>query len=118
MNETIRTLWRTNKLLVIAFAVALSFTVIFGVRTTAFFIYWSAHQNEPVAGWMPAGYVAKSYRVKIELVREALGLDPEMRDRRPIARIARERGVPVEQLIRQLNEALKAAKSAEASNGQ
>ena len=52
MNATIRTLWRTNRLLVIAFAIALSLTVVFGVRTAAFFIYWSAHQNMPVAGWM------------------------------------------------------------------
>jgi hypothetical protein len=95
VNETFRTLWRTNKLLVIAFAIALSLTVVFGIRTTAFLIYWSTHQNEPVAGWMPAGYVAKSYRVDIELVREALGLDPQARDRRPIARIAADRGVPV-----------------------
>jgi hypothetical protein len=111
VNETLRTLWRTNKLLVIAFAIALSLTVVFGIRTTAFFIYWSTHQNEPVAGWMPAGYVAKSYRVEIELVRDALGLDPQARDRRPIARIAADRGVPVQSLIRDVNEALEAVRS-------
>ena len=44
----------------------------------------------------------------------ALGLDPDLRDRRPIARIARDRNVPVEILIRDVNEALKAAKSVEA----
>jgi len=118
VNETLRTLWRTNRLLVIAFAVALSLTVVFGIRTTAFLIYWSTHQNEPVAGWMPAGYVAKSYRVDIEEIREALGLDPHERDRRPIARIAKDRGVPVDRLIRDVNEALKAAKANEAADEQ
>lgn len=118
MNETFRTLWRTNKLLVIAFAVAFSFTVVFGIRTTASFLYWSSHQNVPVAGWMPAGYVAKSYRVDIEVVREALGLDPRDRDRRPIARIARDRGVPVDQMIRDVNEALKSARDSEAASAQ
>lgn len=110
MNETIRTLWRTNRLLVIAFAVALTLTVVFGIRTTAFFLYWSSHQNLPVAGWMTAGYVAKSYRVDIEVVREAIGLDPEGHDRRPLARIAADRGVPVIELIDDINEALRAAK--------
>ena len=118
MNQTIRTLWQTNRLLVIAFAIALSLTIIFGVRTTAFFIYWSAHQDVPVAGWMPAGYVAKSYRVEIETVREALGLDPQDRDRRPIARIAADRGVPVEDLIGRVNEALREARADEATDGQ
>ena len=108
MNETLRTLWRSNKLLVIAFAVALSLTVVFGIRTTAFLIYWSNHQNVPVAGWMSAGYVAKSYRVDIETVRKSLGLDPDRHDRRPIGRIAADRGVPAEELIRQVNEALQA----------
>jgi hypothetical protein len=115
MNETIRTLWRTNRLLVIAFAIALSLTIVFGVRTAAFLVYWSSHQNVPVAGWMPPGYVAKSYRVDIEIVREALALDPEARDRRPIARIAADRGVPVEELIRDVNDALEAARTDEAA---
>lgn len=118
MNETIRTLWRSNKILVIAFAVALALTVLFGIRTTAFLIYWSNHQNVPVAGWMSPGYVAKSYRVDIETVRKSLGLDPDTRDRRPIGRIAADRGVPAEVLIRQVNEALKAASANEAANGQ
>lgn len=113
MNDTIRTLWRTNRLLVIAFAVALSLTIIFGVRTAAFYIYWSAHQNVPVAGWMSPGYVAKSYRVDVEVVRAALGLDLQSRDRRPIGRIAAERSLPVEQLIRDVNEAIEAAREAE-----
>ena len=118
MNETFRTLWRTNRLLMIAFAIALFFTVVFGARTVAFYVYWSGHQNVAVAGWMPPGYVAKSYRVDIAVVRQALGLDPQARDRRPIARIARDRGVPVQDLIRDVNEALAKAKSGEAPTEQ
>lgn len=112
MNETLRTLWRSNRFLVIAFALALSLTLVFGIRSTAFLVYWSNHKNLPVAGWMPAGYVAKSYRVEVETVREALGLDPNKRDRRPIARIAADRGVPVDELIGNVNAALREAKEA------
>lgn len=114
MNATIRTLWRTNRLLVIAFAVALSLTVVFGIRTTAFLIYWSGHQNVPVTGWMTAGYVAKSYRVDVEIVRQALGIDPNEADRRPIARIAADRGMSVFELIDDVNEALRDAQPPEA----
>lgn len=108
MKETIRTLWRSNRILVIAFAIALALTAVFGIRTTASLIYWSNHRNVPVAGWMSAGYVAKSYRIDIETVRKSLGLDPDMRDRRPIGRIAADRGVPAEVLIRRIRAAGKA----------
>lgn len=118
MTETLRTLWRTNRILVIAFAVALSLTVVFGIRTTVFYAYWSTHRNVPVAAWMPAGYVAKSHRVDVELVREALGLEPHERDRRPIARIAKDRGVPPDQLIRSVNEALAGSAGDGAADGQ
>jgi len=118
VNETIRTLWRSNRLLVIAFAVALTLTVVFGIRTTAFLIYWSNHQNVPVAGWMSAGYVAKSYRVDVKIVRESLGLDPDTHDRRPIGRIAADRGVPADVLIGEVNDALEAAGANGAARGQ
>lgn len=113
MKDIIRALWRNNRLLMIAFAVALSLTIVFGVRTAAFLIYWSAHQNMPVEGWMPAGYVAKSYRVDIEVVRQALGLPADSHDRRPIGRIAAERGVPVSELIDSVNKALQKAREAD-----
>ncbi|MFZ2099517.1 MAG: hypothetical protein WAU86_03030 [Oricola sp.] len=118
MNETIRTLWRTNRILVIAFAIALSLTVLFGARTTARLIYWSNHRDVPVAAWMPPGYVARSYSVDVEIVREALGLDPATRDHRTIARIAADRGVPVDRLIGDVNAAVAKAKADEARTGQ
>jgi hypothetical protein len=118
MRDTLRTLWNTNRLLVIAFTIALSLTIVFGVRTTAFYVYWSTHRDLPVEGWMPAGYVARSHHVDVEVVREALGLEPGARDRRPIARIAADRGVPVEELVRDVNKALAEARAGDAQSGQ
>jgi hypothetical protein len=62
--------------------------------------------------------VAKSYRVDIEKCARRSDSTRIERDRRPIARIARDRGVPVDRLIRDVNEALKAAKANEAADGQ
>lgn len=104
MTVLIRSLWRTNRLLVIAFALALCATVFFGVRTAAFYIYWSGHQYMPVEPWMPAGYIARSHHVDIEVIREVLGI--EHGDRRPIGRIARDRHVPVSTLINDINAVL------------
>ena len=58
----VKRLWQTHRLLLIAFTVAAALTLFFAIRTTAFFIYWSNHQNVEIEGWMTIGYVAHSYR--------------------------------------------------------
>jgi len=97
--------WRQWTMLVV-FALVVAGTGLFAVRTVRRTIYWRQHHNEPIRPWMTVPYVAHSYRVPPHILYEALGIQPQPRDRRPLRRIAREQNVPVEQLIETLQKAI------------
>ena len=113
MELTIQTpalLFPAVSLLLIAFTVAAALTLFFAIRTTAFFIYWSNHQNVEIEGWMTIGYVAHSYRLPPEELQKALGYDPRKPERRPLGRIAQETGEPLPELIARVEAAIELAR--------
>ncbi|WP_113155000.1 hypothetical protein [Nitratireductor sp. OM-1] len=106
MRGAIKSLWQHNRLLFIAFCVALLVTLFLAVRTVAFYAYWSSHRSVPVEEWMTIGYVARSWEVPPQELRGLLDLSVENHDRRSIAQIAREREVPATALVREVEQAV------------
>lgn len=92
---------RSPWILRIAFGLALLVTLGFAVRLGASLIYWAnpANRDQPVEGWMPLGFVARSWQVPPEVLAEALGLTPEQRPRLTLEQIARARGEPLDRLV-------------------
>ncbi len=92
------------------FVVALLGAGLFAAQTVRYSLHWSQHRDEPVERWMPLRYIARSYRVPPEVLRDALGLPPDrpgpLGDRRPLAEIAEEEGVAFEALRDTLLEAI------------
>ncbi|MFQ5624265.1 MAG: hypothetical protein ACE5FS_12830 [Paracoccaceae bacterium] len=86
----LRSLWREHRLLLVAFVIASLAVVFLAVRLTVFTIYWSRYRNAPLQGWMPIGYVAKSYDVPREALAAALGVANGSRRRMSLADIAGE----------------------------
>jgi hypothetical protein len=97
---------RGRWLLLAAFLLAVGFTGFYVVRTVRDAIYWHAHHDEPIAGWMTLGYVAHSYHVPPHVLFLALGMDPGPPERRNIATIAAAQGRSVEQVAALLNNAI------------
>lgn len=62
--------------------------------------------TEPLRPWMSIPYIARSHRVPIEILYQAAGLPADRRDHRPIGRIARQQGRPVDELIARLETAI------------
>ncbi len=62
--------------------------------------------SEPVRPWMSVPYIARSHRVPPALLYQALGLDPDRRDRRPLGRIARAQNRPVRDLLGAVNDVI------------
>jgi len=78
MLSSIKRLWRQNRLLLLAFSLAATLTILFAVRMVLFGIYWGNpdHQNQPLEGWMTPRYIAYSYGLERDDVRKILGFDP------------------------------------------
>lgn len=95
-----------RRLLVLAgaFLLALAGAIFFGLRLVIRTLYWASHRDEPIEDWMWVGYVARSHDVAPTSLLLALGLSPDVRDRRPLGEIARQRNKRFEE-IRTLLEA-------------
>lgn len=95
-------------LVVLAFALVVSFTGVFVVRTARRAIYWHYHRDETIRPWMSLGYIAHSYRVPPYVLHQALGLplNPGKPDKRPIREIARDQNRPVDEVIDILQNAI------------
>lgn len=105
---TLKKLWRHNRWLTLSFLITLTLALVFIIRAGVFFVYWQQHQDEPIEGWMTVRYVAHSYRVDPKVVHDAIGLPQTGPDRRPLIRIAREDGKPLDQITERVLEAIKA----------
>ncbi len=71
------------------FLLLAGFTAFKAVDAARSVIYWHAHRDEPIRGWMNVGYVAHSYRVPPHVLYLALGLPHQPPDRRPLRVIAK-----------------------------
>ncbi|GLS87819.1 hypothetical protein GCM10010873_27930 [Cypionkella aquatica] len=105
------TLWRARPYLFGCFVLACAVTLFFAGRFAYSVVYWAnpAHQNQAVEPWMTAGYIAKSWSVpgpKLDLLAGLPG--PAVKGHpQPMAEIARDRGVPVAEVIARVEKAIK-----------
>jgi uncharacterized membrane protein len=89
------------------FLLALVVAGFFGVRAVRRAAYWRAHRDVPVRAWMSVPYVAHSYRVPPRVIYEAVGVKPvPPPDRRTLRQIAREQSRPVEEVIKEVQDAI------------
>ena len=90
------------------FLLALALTLFFAVRTVVSAVYWSdpANHDQPMQGWMPLGYVARSWDVPRGVLGEALSFAPDGTPRRNLDMIAAQEGVPLSELIVRLTAAI------------
>ncbi|WP_370312944.1 hypothetical protein [Sagittula sp.] len=105
-----RRLWREAPYLTAGLALALLVALIFAARLAMGMAYWSdpGHQDQPIAPWMTPRFVAMSWDVPKEVVMETLDLSPDSSGPRRLSDLSEARGVPVEDLIAQLEAAIAA----------
>lgn len=115
MNRMIR-LWRARPWLTTAFLMACAVTLFFSVRFVVQAVYWQTHQDVAVAPWMTVGYIARSWGLEPRTLDAEAGLPlPEVKGRPlPLIEIARDRGVPVSEIIADVERAIATLRAAEA----
>ena len=92
----------------LGFVAALCLTLFFGGRFVLGVFYWNdlSHRDQQIEGWMPLGYVARSWNVPRDVLRTAAGLGPDDTTRRNLDLIAQDRHVPLPQLIATIESAI------------
>jgi hypothetical protein len=101
---------RPSSLLVlaVAFCLAIAGTLIFGVRAGRYARRLHT-ENEPIRPWMSVPFIAHTHHVPSAILFQAIGLEPQQHDRRPLRTIAREEHRPVADVVRDLERALASA---------
>ncbi|WP_136440695.1 hypothetical protein [Pacificoceanicola onchidii] len=106
-----RKLWAAAPIATVILVVALGASLFFGVRSA---VYWVnrppiAERQQPIESWMTPRYVVRSWRVPREVVLDALLLErPLPGGPVSLSEIAELRGVPVAQVITDIETAIAA----------
>lgn len=108
----IKQLWRSHPYAFSGFVLAAAVTLFFMVRIVSSAIYWSdpAHHNEQIKPWMTVGYIAQSWHLDPRAIDALAVLPTPDQSHRPLnmKEIARLRGVPVADVIQQVQTAVAA----------
>lgn len=109
MIAFLRRIWAAAPVATVVLVVALSASLVFGVRTIGNWVYWSdpEHIDQPIAGWMTPRYVAYSWDVPRPVMIEALDMGDENPERRNLKRLAEAQGIPLQELIARIETAIK-----------
>ena len=103
--------FRWQQWLVMAmFLLVAGFTAFKAVNVAREVIFWQAHRDEPIRGWMSVGYVSHSYRVPPELLYLALGLPDNQPDKRPFRKIAHVQHRSMDEIREVLHDAINHAR--------
>lgn len=100
---------RRRELLIAAFTVSVTATIIFGVR--AYHQMPRKNPAHPIHSWMTLKYVARTHRVQPQILYEALALPDTPRDKRSIRQIAESLNLPEEEVIIALEKAIERAQT-------
>ena len=106
-------LFRKHPVLVSAFLLALVLSIFFAGRIVYRGFYWAQHREEAVQPWMTVGYIGRSWGFDPREIDDRAGLPVPERGRPfTLEQIAKDRNVPVAQIIAEV-EAVLATMTAE-----
>ncbi len=103
--------FRRHPFLMSALALALVLTIVFAIRFAMDAVYWSRHHEQTIRPWMTVGYIGRSWDLKPNKIDEAGGLPKPEHHPLTLAEIARQRGVPVSEVIEQVEAAITSLKA-------
>jgi hypothetical protein len=108
MIRRLRELWKVRPVLTFAFLLACALTLFFAGATVWRGVYWAMHREEPVSAWMTVGYIGRSWGLDPREIDAVAGLPlPKVKGYpQPLSEIAKDRGVPVEDVIADVEAAL------------
>ena len=115
--RSLKLAWTLRPRLTAAFLTACALTLFFAGQFAYTTVYWATHRDVPVRPWMTVGYVANSWNVDGPKIDAIAGLPrPGVKGHpQPLDEIARDRGVPVEDIIADVEAAIAALRARDAA---
>lgn len=101
-----RSLFRRHRAASAVLILSLALALFFAIRLGLGALYWSQHAQEPVQPWMTAGYVGRSWNLDPRAIDRVAGLPPPQGRPLTLDEIARQRGVPVADIIARVERAV------------
>lgn len=95
---------RRRPLLTSGFLIAATLTLVFAAKAAFFYAYWTEHRQRDIAHWMSPSYIARVWKLDVDDIQERLQLEDKELIRRPIARIARQKGGNISDYINAIEE--------------
>ncbi len=105
-------LWKSHPRMLLGFVLAAALALFFTGRILFGLLYWAEHRDEAVQPWMTVGYVGRSWGLDPREIDARAGLPLPEGHALTLDEIARQRGVPVAEIVA-LVEATVAAMEAE-----
>lgn len=104
---SVKDIFKKHPFLFSAFLLASALTLFFAFRFISSAVYWSQHHEEPIRPWMTIGYIGKSWDLNPRAIDETASLPlPVAGKPYTLQDIADQRGVPVENIIKQVEAAI------------
>ncbi|MCI2393161.1 hypothetical protein [Aliiroseovarius sediminis] len=119
MISFLKRMWRAAPWATTILALAMAAGVFFGTRTVASWVYWNdpARRDQPIAAWMTPRYVTYSWRIPRKVMIDALGSPNPAEGFRNFEHLAQDRGIPVDELMMQIEDAIVAFRATQGSSG-
>lgn len=108
MRGTVKQLWANHPRLLLAFALASTLALFFAGRLIVSAVYWAGHRQEAVQPWMTVGYISHSWGLDPRQIDAVAGLPAPDGHPLTLDEIARQRGVPVSEVVAQVEAAIAA----------
>jgi hypothetical protein len=101
-----RALFRRHPWLTSALMLAVLLTLFFAGRFAVGAVYWAQHRQDPISGWMTVGYIGRSWQLDPREIDAVAGFPLPQGHPLTLEEIARQRGVPVAEIIAQAEAAV------------
>lgn len=101
-----RALFHRHPVLTSALVLAVALALFFGGRFAVGAVYWAQHRQEPISGWMTVGYIAHSWQLDPREIDAVAGFPLPQGRPLTLEEIARQRSVPVADIIAQAEAAV------------
>ena len=108
MRAALKRLWADHPSLLLAFALASTLALFFAGRLIVSAVYWAGHGQVAVQPWMTVGYIGRSWGLDPRQIDAAAGLPAPDGHPLTLDEIARQRGVPVSEVVAQVEAAVAA----------